>query len=234
MNNGWRKVLTFVLGAFFALVFILFVAGLVVRRDLLDPTLYTTALAENNVYERVYVDVLGDPAMQDKLAETLGIESNLIAGETYAELVSVFNLVLPPPRMQVAAERFFLRLTDYLAGETPELEPDLPLDDAVDADVLAERITTALVAGAMQVAAKALPLAVDVGAPLVEEQLFDYLGQVSAGRIGPIPTSLIGASVDHLTPDEQDGWVHSHSMTFCKMTGKLLQDSLNWADFRLN
>ena len=104
MSTGWKRFWTFILGALFVLGLIALVLGLVIRRDLLNPTTYTTALAENDVYERLYVDVFGDPALQDALATTLGIESNLIAGETYAELVSTFNLILPPPRLQSATE----------------------------------------------------------------------------------------------------------------------------------
>lgn len=208
MSSGWKKFWTFLLGALFVIAFVAFVAGLVVRRDLLDPALYTSALADTDVYERLYVDVFGDPALQESLAETLGIESNLLAGETYAELIAVFNMVLPPPRLQSATESFFLQVTNYLAGRSPELEPTLPLDEMVNADALAGRITNALVAGAIQVAAKAAPLATQAAGPLIKEELVAYLDEVSAGKVGPVPATLVGMSVDALTPDEQNDLVN--------------------------
>ena len=209
MSTGWKRFWTILLGALFVLGFIGFVAGLVVRRDLLDPALYTSALEENNVYERIYVDVFGDPALQDALAESLGIESNLIAGETYAELVAVFNIILPPPRMQNVTERFFVELTDYLSGETAELEPQLPLGDTVDADVLAEHITDAIVTVSIEAGSLALPRVAPVAIPLVEAQLLAYLEDVTAGIFAPVPIELLTASSDHLTPDEQDGLVNN-------------------------
>ncbi len=209
MSTGWKRFWTILLGALFVLGFIIFIAGLVVRRDLLDPALYTSALEENNVYERIYVDVFGDPALQDALADSLGIERNLIAGETYAELVAVFNIILPPPRMQNVTERFFVELTDYLSGETAELEPQLPLGDTVDVDVLAEHITDAIVTVSVEAGSLALPRVAPLARPLVEAQLLAYLDDVTAGIFAPVPTELLTASSDHLTLDEQDGLVNN-------------------------
>lgn len=204
MSSGWKRFWSVLLGVLFVAAFVAFVVGLVVRRDVLDPSLYASALAENDVYERLYVDVFGDPALQDALASTLDIESNLIAGETYAELISTFNLVLPPPRLQSVTEQFFVRLTDYLAGNSPELEPELPLDTLVDPDILAERITNALVAGAVQVTAATLPPVAQTAKPLAANQLRGYLNEVGSGRLGPIPADLVTASVASLTPAEQN------------------------------
>jgi len=46
----WKKIVTFILGALFVLLFVVFVLGLVVNRDLLSPELYSQALTENNAY----------------------------------------------------------------------------------------------------------------------------------------------------------------------------------------
>lgn len=54
------------------------------QRHLLDPDLYAGALAENNVYERLYTEVLADPAVQQQVAEITGINIDLIVGEAYA------------------------------------------------------------------------------------------------------------------------------------------------------
>ena len=202
---------------------------LVVRRDLLDPTLYTSALSQNDVYERIYVDVFGDPACKIRLAETLGIESNLIAGETYAELVSTFNMILPPPRMQNAVERFFLGVTDYLAGRTPQLAPDLPLDELSDVDVMAERITDALVAAAVQTGTRALPVLAPAAKSLAEDQLIAYLDQVSSGRIDAIPTDLIETSVDDLTQQEQDRLINNMLGTAAEQTSQVIKRQMRAA-----
>ncbi|MFN2137524.1 MAG: hypothetical protein ACK2UK_16300, partial [Candidatus Promineifilaceae bacterium] len=56
----WKKIATILLGALFVLLFVVFVLGVVVDRDLLSPQLYTQALSENQVYERLYTEVLAD------------------------------------------------------------------------------------------------------------------------------------------------------------------------------
>ena len=138
LSPGWRTFLTVVLGIVFFLSFLAFLAGFVVRRHLLDPNLYAQALAETNVYERVYTDLLADPAVQQQLAEVTGINIDLIVGEAYAQVVSALYLILPPAEMQAGTEQFFDRLTAYLKGETPELDGDLNLGQALTPEVLAE------------------------------------------------------------------------------------------------
>lgn len=53
-----KNILTFVLGAFFVLGLVALSVGLVLARDLLSPELYTQALSKDNIYERVYTDLL--------------------------------------------------------------------------------------------------------------------------------------------------------------------------------
>ena len=157
----------------------------------------------------IYVDVFGDPALQDAFAEALGLERNIVGGESFAELVSVINIVLPPPRMQREVDRFFTNLTSYLAGDTAELDPELDFGEAADSAVMAARISDALIAGAVEAGAFAMPVAAAVAKPLAVNQATDYLDQLTQGIFEPIPTELIGSSVDALTPDEQAGVVGS-------------------------
>ena len=206
LSPGWRRFWTILLSVLFVVTFIAFVAGITVRRDLLDPTLYTSALAENNVYDRIYVDVFGDPAMQQKLADTLGIESDLISGEMYAELITVFNLVLPPPRMQNATEATFGKLTAYLSGDTPQFDASLNFGEALAADVLAERITAAIMAAAVQAGSKTASMVGDK-IPLDQNAVTAYLDKVSQGKVEPLPAEAINASAADLTVEEQDSLV---------------------------
>lgn len=209
MNTVWNRLLTVVLGALFAVCFVAFMAGILIRRDLLVPALYTSALADNDVYERLYTDVFSDPALQQGLADTLGIQSNLLAGETYAELISVFNLILPPPRMQNAAEQFFVGLTDYVAARSPQLAPELPLNEVADPHVLAQRISDALVVAAVQSSTRAMQAGGPPASnePLSEDQLLAYLDSASAGHIEAMPLSLLRMSAATLSPQQQDALV---------------------------
>lgn len=206
-SGGRRKFWTILLGALFVLLFIAFVAGITVRRNLLDPTLYTAALAQNDVYDRIYVDVFGDPAMQQKLSEALGIKSDLIGGETYAELVNAFSLVLPPPRMQTVTEGTFEKLTAYLSGDAPKLDANLNFGETLTADVLAERITSALMATVVEAGSKNAKGASEPAGPVDQKAITGYLDQASEGDVEALPPAALNANTADLSEAEQNSLV---------------------------
>lgn len=198
-ESMWKKIATIVLGVIFVLLFVVFVLGLVVTRDLLAPELYTQALAENDIYERVYTDVLADPAVQESFKEATGIQIDLLGEELYAQIVSALYLILPPQRMETSANSFFTNLTGYLKGEVPELQEDVNFGSAATPEVLADRIVKAITAVAVELVGKAVPIVENKTEQLIEEELVAYLDNFSEGRIAPIPSSLLRASVSSFT-----------------------------------
>lgn len=209
MNEKWRKFWTIVLGVVFVLAFAAFVLGLVIRRDLLSPELYTTTLAENDVYDRVYTELLADPAVQEQFKEMTGIELDLLTEEGYAQIVSALYVILPPDEMASASGKFFDRLTAYIAGESPELPENLELGSALTPEVLADRIVRAATAVTVEAVNKATPI-VEAGTDqLAEADLLGYLDQVSEGRLGPIPQRLIRASTKSLSQLEGERMVNA-------------------------
>ena len=195
----WKKILTFVLGALFVLLFVVFVLGLVVNRDLLSPELYTQALADNEVYERLYTDVLADPGVQEAFKETTGIQIDLLTEEAYAQIVSALYLILPPQRMEDGVDTFFSNLTAYLKGDIPELQEDVNFGSAVTPEVLADRAVKAATAVAMELVDKTEPIVANKTEQLVEEELVAYLDNFNEGRLVPMPRRLLRASVSSFT-----------------------------------
>ncbi len=195
----WKKILTVILGAAFVLLFIIFVLGLVVTRDLLSPELYTQALAENEIYERVYTDLLADPLVQEQFKELTGIQIDLLTEEAYAQIVGALYLILPPGRMEAGTDKFFGGLTAYLSGDVPELEEELELGAALTPEVLADRVARASTAAVVGLVDKSEPIVEKKTEQLVQEELVTYLDNFSEGRLIPLPTRLIRASVSSFT-----------------------------------
>jgi hypothetical protein len=195
----WKKILTFILGALFVVLFVIFVLSLVVNRDLLSPELYAQALTENEVYERLYTDVLADPAVQEAFKETTGIQIDLLGEELYAQVVGALYLILPPQRMEAGVDAFFTNLTGYLKGDIPELEEDVNFGSAVTPEVLADRVVKAATAVAMELIDKTEPIVENKAEQLIEEELVAYLDNFNEGRLIPMPRRLLRASVSSFT-----------------------------------
>ncbi len=195
----WKKIATILLGALFVLLFVVFVLGLVVSRDLLSPELYSQAFSENEIYERVYSDVLADPAVQEAFKEMTGIQIDLLTEEAYAQVVGALYLILPPQRMEAGVDAFFTNLTGYLSGDIAELEEDVNFGAAVTPEVLADRVVKAATAAAVELVDKTVPIVEKKAEPLIEEELTAYLDNFNEGRIVPIPNRLLRASVSSFT-----------------------------------
>lgn len=195
----WKKILTFILGASFVLLFVVFILGLVVTRDLLSPELYTQALSENEIYERVYTDVLADPVVQEAFKETTGIQIDLLTEEAYAQIVGALYLILPPQRMETGVDAFFTNLTAYLKGDIPELQEDVNFGSAVTPEVLADRVVKAATAVTVELVDKNEPIVENKTEELIEEELVAYLDNFNEGRLVPIPGRLLRATVSSFT-----------------------------------
>lgn len=195
----WKKIATFILGVLFVLLFVVFVLGLVVTRDLLSPDLYTQTLEENNAYERVYTDFLADPAVQQAFKGATGIQIDLLTEEAYAQIVGVLYLIVPPQRMEAGVDAFFTNLTGYLKGDTPKLQEDVNFGSAVTPEVLADRVVKAATAVAINLVDKSEPIVEKKTEQLIEEDLVAYLDNFNQGRLVPIPRRLLRASVSSFT-----------------------------------
>lgn len=142
--------------------------------------------------------------MQDQIAEITGIKLDLVVGELYAQVVSALYLVLPPAEMQAGTESFFENLTGYVSGELPILEPRLGFAKTLTPEVLSERIVTALQVGASEAIDKTIPILERKTGEFVEEDVTQYLDQINQGRLGPLPTRLLTASVRGLAENRRE------------------------------
>jgi hypothetical protein len=194
-----RKLLTFVLGALFVACFVAFLLGVVVRKDLLDPELYVQALAENAVYERIYTEVLADPAMQDLFKQQLGIDLDLVVEELYAQVVAAGALVLPPSTLQEATEKTIRAVVGYVSGDLPELDASVRPGRALDRAVLSRRIVAALETAASARLAADGAVAPKDPAALDEAALGAYMRGLADGQVEAPPASVRTASVAGLS-----------------------------------
>lgn len=104
-----------------------------VSDHLLKPKLYGDALADNDVYQRVYSEVLTDPDVRDLTADLLG---NFTIGDrdaaTTASLSNaLLRLALPPATLEQATEQLTANALAYLRGETGRLDPRVNLSQAL-------------------------------------------------------------------------------------------------------
>ncbi len=114
----------FVAGLVFALAFGAFLTVRTVRATFLDDEFYDDALDENEIYDRVYTELLADPG----LSETLG---NLLADlpvEPSLQVAAV-RLVLPPDRVQEVVEALVDQIVAYLRDEHDFIGSDIGLSE---------------------------------------------------------------------------------------------------------
>jgi hypothetical protein len=205
MSDGWRKFWTILLGIVFVLSFVVFVFGLSARRDLLQADFYSQVLSENNVYERIYTDVLADPAVQEQFKAATGIEINLLTEELYAQIVGVLFLIMPPGEMQTNVDQFFVRLTAYLRGETEVLPEDVQWGASATPEVLAARVSRAATAVISAGIDRTVPLVVEKVVPFSDAEVLGFMDQAASGRLGPFPERLLRMTVRGLGPAAVEG-----------------------------
>ena len=146
----WSKAaVKWTVSAFLALVFILafltYLAIDLVSNTLLDPQMYTKILEENDIYNRVYTELLADPELEDATTTLLGgVKLQQLSPEVYSLEVSTLRLVLPPETIRAVTEGTIIKLTSYIKGETERLEPRLDFSELSQRELMEERITSAL------------------------------------------------------------------------------------------
>jgi hypothetical protein len=196
--------ITALLGTLFVLAFLTYLATDLVSNKLLDPQLYTNALEENYIYNRVYTDLLADPALEEKTAQLLGnVGLEDLADGLYSLAVSTLYLVLPPETIQTATEGVIVEVTSYLKGETDQLEPRLDLSSDLDEETLEERISGVLQVLLAELIVQSVPVGQEAGSAPDVEALADYAQALSQGEFPDVPASALASSLEGLTEAER-------------------------------
>ena len=111
---------------FFGFVFYLMIAN--VRDNFLNDEFYTEALAENDVYNRIYDDVLLDPEYEETTQNLLGD----VDVASQADIVSVAKDIITPDYLQEQVEIAVKGAIDYLNSETEEPEVVIDIGPPLD------------------------------------------------------------------------------------------------------
>lgn len=200
-----KWVLTVLAGLIFVLAFVLYLASNLIEDRLLSGATYADVLQSQNTYQRLYSDVLADPALadltRDLLADTKieGMSDNALAMAT-----STLYMVLPPRRLQAVTEGSVDRLTRYLRGDTPQLDAETGLLKEFDRDRLQERISNALLVVLTRFFAEARGAAGEAVPDVDVAQLGAYMDQIGDGVISRAPPGLIKAAVGKLPKERRD------------------------------
>ena len=205
-----ERLLTIVLMVIFVASFLAYLAIQVMTEDVLNARFYTRALERNRIYDRIYTDLLADPALRDVTVQLLGnlrIEGTY-SRETYSYTVSALRLVLPPDVLRSAADRLFTELTAYLSGNRQRLRSNINLSKAINDPELQQKI----IAGAQTVQTELIArarqnrlisedeLSVPVLTPeTLYRQLEDYVRALAEGRLGALPFDITNLSIRGLS-----------------------------------
>lgn len=209
-----ERLLTILLSILFIASFFAYVAVYVVTDDLLNAHFYTSALERNDIYDRVYTELLADPAMRSVTEQLLGnlYISRRYSQDTYSQIVSALRLVLPPDVLRQATDFLFQELTAYLAGERQRLRSNINLTKAINDPELQQRMIAAVQSIQARLIADArigsLVGTSALGAPvLTPDTLYDqierYMRALAAGRLNELPFDLTNLSIASLSPAQK-------------------------------
>jgi len=206
--------LTVLLSAAFVASLTGFLAIRIITDDVLDPAFYTRAMQENDIYERVYTDLLADPAMRRVVEQLLG-NYKLTPEQSrhaYGQVISALRLVLPPEVIQTAAERAATELAAYLEGDRARLRGNISLTRAVDDPNFRDKVIastqsleTVLIA---QVRSKGVLLvngenSKDASLVQLYSQLEEYLAALARGAPADPPAIIKTFPIERLTTAEK-------------------------------
>lgn len=102
---------------------------LIVHRVVLDESTYSAALAEADVYERLYTEVLPDPemvAVQDALLGELRVPPPM-ATQARTLATNALRWTVPPATIRAGSETVVAGALAYVRGDSPRLEVDIDL-----------------------------------------------------------------------------------------------------------
>jgi hypothetical protein len=131
-GRRWPAV-SLLLVAVFVLGFVLVSSVALVRGRLLDPDLYSSALVRTDAYERVYTEVLADPAfaeLQEELLGGLGIDE-ASATQVRTLATSSLRLGLPPSTLRRGTETFIGAVLGYVRGDVARLDGDVDVAEVL-------------------------------------------------------------------------------------------------------
>lgn len=196
---------TVLLGLLFVLSYLIYMAADLVSNDLLDPELYISALDENDIYKRIYAELLADPALREVDALISGsIEFGPEMSTSPVSLAtSTLGLVLPPSTVKGLVEGVITRLTDYLSGETDRLEPRLDISSRLKEGTAADAIMAKLQAELPELIAQDDALAAEGVAIAEESRLADYAQGLANGVLGALPAEVASARTDQLSEEQR-------------------------------
>lgn len=198
-----RWTATVLLGIIFVSALVIFQVAELVSRDLLDPDLYTNALEEEDIYNRIYTELLADPALvkaTELMLGNLNLDPSL-ANSVLNFTTSTLYLVVPPETIQSAVEGIINNVTAYFRGDTDELQPNLSFQGA-NSDVLADRIMDGALAFIGELAAEQYKEQTTSATELDLDLIELYLAELGGGQITPVPANLASVSLEELSPEE--------------------------------
>jgi hypothetical protein len=163
----------------------------VVHGRLLDDETYTAALVEHDAYERVYTEVLADPALA-VLADQL-VGDLRIAGATGTQARALATAALrwsvPPSTLQASTEAVIAATLTYIRGDVDALTL------RVDVSAVLARIDDT----AVRVARSSLAASLDAAAATIaafRDALAELADELAAGRVPDRIPVIGGATLD--------------------------------------
>ncbi|WP_243407527.1 hypothetical protein [Frankia canadensis] len=112
-NTRGRRVAHVGLVALVVLCWLPLVVIITASRTVLNPAFYSQSLDRAHAYDRLYTEVLPDPAV-DTLLAGLPIDSSLVTAN--------LRTVLPPATVQAMTDEQITRIVDYLRARTGDVE----------------------------------------------------------------------------------------------------------------
>jgi hypothetical protein len=176
-----RRIATAALALVFVVAFLAFTVVIVVRSTFLSADYYTDALAENDIYDRVYTELLADPELADV---TRGLLGDLPLDPSVQE--AVLRFVLPPDRLRGGVELTLREVLAYFRGDKARLEPE------GDVTTLIGDIEPS-VSGFVQSTVAELPPTSVTTLDALTVELDRFAGELAEGRIPEQIPELVGS-----------------------------------------
>jgi hypothetical protein len=163
----------------------------VVHGRLLDDDTYTAALAEHDAYERVYTEVLADPALAELADQLVGDLRIAAVSATQARALATAALrwSVPPSTLQASTEAAIASTLAYIRGDADALAM------SVGASAVLARIDDTAVRVASSSLAVSLADAVSTAAAF-RDALADLADELAAGRVPDRIPVVGGAALD--------------------------------------
>ena len=122
-----RSIASLILGLviFFGLFFLLVMNN--VRDNFLTANFYNDSLSENNVYDRIYDEVLLDPAYEDKTSELLGD-----IDVAHGDIIALTREIISPSYLQQEVGQAVIGTIDYINKDTDEPDIYIHLGPPID------------------------------------------------------------------------------------------------------